>query len=42
MSKPWEWDFTNKRRFKLTTKQLRRMFSPRSERRRAKKLGKAL
>eukprot|EP00913_Durusdinium_trenchii_P014474 g13578.t1 len=37
MSKPWEWDFTNKRRFKLTTKQLRRMFSPRSERRRAKK-----
>ncbi|CAK8998612.1 ANK_REP_REGION domain-containing protein [Durusdinium trenchii] len=29
MSKPWEWDFTNKRRFKLTTKQLRRMFSPR-------------
>ena len=31
IAKPWEWDFTNKRKFKLTTKQLRRMFSPRRE-----------
>lgn len=29
ISKPWEFDGTNKRKFKLTTKQLRRMFSPR-------------
>ncbi|CAJ1429775.1 unnamed protein product [Effrenium voratum] len=27
---PWEWDFTNKRKYKLTTKQLRRMFTPRT------------
>ncbi|OLQ02394.1 hypothetical protein AK812_SmicGene14774 [Symbiodinium microadriaticum] len=26
---PYEWDFTNKRKVKLTTKQLRKMFSPR-------------
>jgi len=29
ISKPWEFDGINKRKFKLTTKQLRRMFSPR-------------
>lgn len=28
-SNPYEWDFTNKRKVKLTTKQLRKMFSPR-------------
>lgn len=30
ISKPWEFDGTNKRKFKLTTKQLRWMFSPRT------------